>query len=701
MAGGSEISANTTEPMAPPARVPQKSSSGFRPDIEGMRGIAVLLVVLYHCGIPGFDGGFIGVDVFFALSGYLITGLILNEIARTGKLSFRNFYARRARRLLPAAGLVILTTLLLGLLVYSPLELAGFAKWAAYTSLYFSNYMFVRDASNYFASDVATNPFLHTWSLAIEEQFYLLWPALIATALLLMKSRRRLAVLLTLISAISLALCIWLTHYRQPWAFFSLPPRAWEFGLGGLACMLPAEKLGLRAGRTKLLGWAGLIAVLTGGCLYSPQTRFPGIAAFLPVAGTLATLISGTMISGTSISGTSGGRSALAVLLGSRILQYFGRLSYSWYLWHWPILLMASVRFPDLTWRGKLIAAAVALLLAQITFLVLEKPVRLSPFLIARPALSLGLVLLTAATGIIGARVVEANARHTLAAGAQARFWAAAHDSRPLFEGNCLARAGVADVLQCDYGDRQSAAAVVLFGDSHAEHWFPAVELIANQKHLHLFTLLKASCPAARVQVYSVNLKRQDVECSAWREAALQRILQLRPSLVILSETDSFVASPAHPTRPERPLVPAEQWEEGLRSTVSYLDSHGVRTLVIADIPRAGFDVPICLSRAAAHRWATQDCEPTRQAALNEDARQAESAALRGLKNARLVDFSDELCTGSFCQSVIGGEVVFRDSNHLTSSFARRLAPFLEREMDSLVGARNGIDQPLIARSPP
>ena len=391
-----------------------------------------------HCGIPGFDGGFIGVDVFFALSGYLITGLILNEIARTGKLSFRNFYARRARRLLPAAGLVILTTLLLGLLVYSPLELAGFAKWAAYTSLYFSNYMFVRDASNYFASDVATNPFLHTWSLAIEEQFYLLWPALIATALLLMKSRRRLAVLLTLISAVSLALCIWLTHYRQPWAFFSLPPRAWEFGLGGLACMLPAEKLGLRAGRTKLLGWAGLIAVLTGGCLYSPQTRFPGIAAFLPVAGTLATLISGTMISGTSISGTSGGRSALAVLLGSRILQYFGRLSYSWYLWHWPILLMASVRFPDLTWRGKLMAAAVALLLAQITFLVLEKPVRISPFLIARPVLSLGLVLLTAATGIIGARVVEANARHTLAAGAQARFWAAANESRPLFEGHCL-----------------------------------------------------------------------------------------------------------------------------------------------------------------------------------------------------------------------------------------------------------------------
>jgi SGNH domain (fused to AT3 domains) len=196
-------------------------------------------------------------------------------------------------------------------------------------------------------------------------------------------------------------------------------------------------------------------------------------------------------------------------------------------------------------------------------------------------------------------------------------------------------------------------------------------------------------------------LKRQDVECSSWREAALQRILRLRPGLVILSEKDGLVASQARPSRPGRPLIQAEEWEEGLRSTVSYLDAHGVKTLVIADVPRAGFDVPICLSRAAAHSWATQDCEPTRQAALNEEARQAESAALRGLKNARLVDFSDKLCAGSSCQSVIGGEVVFRDSNHLTSSFARTLAPFLEREMEYLVGARNGLDQPLIARTSP
>ena len=170
-----------------------------------MRGIAVLLVVLFHSGVPGFGGGFTGVDVFFALSGYLITGIILNEITKRGKLSFRNFYARRARRLLPAAGLVVVATLVLMLLVYSPLELGKYSRWASYTSLYASNYMFMRDASNYFASDVTRNPYLHTWSLAVEEQFYLFWPALIALTLMATKSRRQLAVVLAVMSAVSLA----------------------------------------------------------------------------------------------------------------------------------------------------------------------------------------------------------------------------------------------------------------------------------------------------------------------------------------------------------------------------------------------------------------------------------------------------------------------------------------------------------------
>ena len=643
---------------------------GFRPDIEGMRGIAVLLVVLFHSGVPGFGGGFIGVDVFFALSGYLITGIILNEITKRGKLSFRNFYARRARRLLPAAGLVVVSTLVLMLLMYSPLELGKYASWASYTSLYASNYMFMWDASNYFASDVTRNPYLHTWSLAVEEQFYLFWPALIALTLIATKSRRQLAVVLTVMSGVSLAFCIWLTNYRAPWAFFGLPTRAWEFGLGGLGCMVPAEYLVRRKSLTAAVGWIGFAAVLAGSVVFSSQTPFPGLAAALPVLGTIAVLLAWF----------SGLRWGPIALLETSPLQYLGRQSYSWYLWHWPILLLAGLQFPNISWPGKLLAALVALALAHITFITLEKPVRFHPFLVARPGLSLGLAPLVAVLGVTVSLLTQGIARRELASEPQASFWAAANDRRVLFEAHCLTGSGSTRLAECTYGDPASDTTILLFGDSHAEHWFPALNRIALENHWRLLTLLKASCPPAEVKIFNTNLKRDDTECTEWRSAALAHITGLHPHLVVLSESDQPVAAPG---QMQLHSVSSEDWERGLRSTVSYLDSRGVKTVVIADVPRPEFDVPTCLSRAAARSHSAQDCNVSRSTALNEDARRAERAAVTGLSNIRLLDFADQLCPNQVCQTLVDGQVVFRDGDHLTSSFSQSLAPVLKREMES------------------
>jgi peptidoglycan/LPS O-acetylase OafA/YrhL len=643
---------------------------GFRPDIEGMRGIAVLLVVLFHSGVPGFGGGFIGVDVFFALSGYLITGIILNEITKRGKLSFRNFYARRARRLLPAAGLVVVSTLVLMLLMYSPLELGKYANWASYTSLYASNYMFMWDASNYFASDVTRNPYLHTWSLAVEEQFYLFWPALIALTLVATKSRRQLAVVLTVMSAVSLAFCIWLTNYRAPWAFFGLPTRAWEFGLGGLGVMLPPEYLVRRKNLIAVIGWLGFTAVLAGSFVFTSQTPFPGLAAVLPVLGTIAVLLAWF----------SGLRWGPIALLQTGPLQYLGRLSYSWYLWHWPILLLASLQFPNISWPGKLLAALVALALAHVTFITLEKPVRFHPFLVARPGLSLGLAPLVAVLGVTASLLTQGVARRELASEPQASFWAAANDRRVLFDAHCLTGSGSTRLAECTYGDPASDTTILLFGDSHAEHWFPALNRIALENHWRLLTLLKASCPPAEVKIFNTNLKRDDTECTLWRSAALARIAGLHPHLVVLSESDQPVSEPG---QIRLHAVSPEDWERGLRSTASYLDSRDVKTVVIADVPRPEFDVPTCLSRAAARSHSVQDCNVSRSTALNEDARRAERAAVTGLANIRLLDFADQLCPNQVCQTLVDGQVVFRDGDHLTSSFSQSLAPVLKREVES------------------
>lgn len=670
---------STAEPGAPRSQAsvsnaPRSKKDGFRPDIEGMRGIAVLLVVLFHSGVPGFGGGFTGVDVFFALSGYLITGIILNEITKRGKLSFRNFYARRARRLLPAAGLVVVATLVLMLLVYSPLELGKYSRWASYTSLYASNYMFMRDASNYFASDVTRNPYLHTWSLAVEEQFYLFWPALIALTLMATKSRRQLAVVLAVMSAVSLAFCIWLTDYRAPWAFFGLPTRAWEFGLGGLGCMLPAEYLVRRKSLIAAVGWLGFAAVLAGGLVFTSQTPFPGLAAALPVLGTIAVLLAWF----------SELRWGPVALLQIGPLQYLGRLSYSWYLWHWPILLLAGLQFPDIKWPGKLLAALVALALAHITFIILEKPVRFHPFLVARPGLSLGLAPLVAVLGVTASVLTQGVAQRELASEPQASFWAAANDRRVLFEAHCLTASGGTRLAECTYGEPSSDTTILLFGDSHAEHWFPALNRIALENHWRLLTLLKASCPPAQVAIFNTNLKRDDTECALWRSAALARIATLHPHLVVLSESDQVVTE-----RGQVGLhaVSPQDWERGLRATASYLDSRDVKTVIIADVPRPEFDVPTCLSRAAARSHSPQDCNVSRSAALNEGARSAERAAVTGLSNVRLLDFADQLCPNQICQTLVDGKVVFRDGDHLTSSFSQSLAPVLKREMESLGNA--------------
>jgi peptidoglycan/LPS O-acetylase OafA/YrhL len=655
----------------------RRPGGAFRPDIEGLRGIAVLLVVLFHCGVPGFRGGYIGVDVFFALSGYLITGLIVAEIEKTAAFSFRNFYARRVRRLLPASGLMVMGVLCAGVILYSPLELARYAIWGTYTSLYFSNFMFARESVNYFAGAVKDNPFLHTWSLAVEEQFYLLWPALIVLVYLSTRSRRRLAVFLLVVATFSMAASIWVTRLRQPWAFFSLPTRAWEFGAGGLVCLLRRSSLSGKVNSLRLLSWAGFVALLLAGHFYhSVQRVFPGWVAVVPVAGTLAILLEGA----------SGAPSILQSMLALPVMQWLGRLSYSWYLWHWPFLIYANACFPGLGWLGKLLVAAGALVTAQTTYWLLENPVRFHPRLIANPAFSLGLALLVPAVGVMSALAAARTASLSLAQGAQQQIKAATvvgvwHD--------CIVPIRAAGVNECVFGNKDSKTTVVLFGDSHAGQWFPAVNSIAEERHWRLITLLKANCQVAAREVDSHG-HASEPTCEAWRRETLERIATLRPLMVVLGESAGAVANPR---MSQRPVTPRE-WEEGLRSTLGQLDASGTKTLVMADIPYSSYDVPVCLSREMARKWRARPCVVAKATGLNQRVRDGEQAAVNSDANARWVDFSDLYCQGSYCQTIIDGFVAYRDDSHISDIFARHLFPQLLHEIDLLTGTTRAILPP-------
>lgn len=338
----------------------------FRADLEGLRGLAILLVLGFHAAVPGFSGGFVGVDIFFVLSGFLITGLLLRERERSSTISLRDFYARRARRILPAAAVVLVITLSVAVAVLPPLTLPGYAADAAAAALSVSNYRFATQAMDYFSSVAPPSPFLHYWSLSVEEQFYLLWPLLLL--LLVRTSRPRVAagVALALLCVASAVAAIALTRDAAPWAFYSLPTRAWQLALGGVLAAVAVTSLGrLASAGLAIMGWVGLVAVLVACLVIDRTTPYPGMAALLP-AGGAALLIAGGQRKGSP-----------GALLAVPPMRFLGRISYSLYLVHWPILVIPAASLvigQELPLVERLGLCALAIALGWASWRYVEEP---------------------------------------------------------------------------------------------------------------------------------------------------------------------------------------------------------------------------------------------------------------------------------------------------------------------------------------
>ena len=356
------------------------SSAGFRPDVEGLRGLAVLVVVLFHAGLAGMGGGFVGVDVFFVISGFLITGLLVREHGRTGRISLLRFYARRVRRLLPAATVVLVATLIAALILMSPLDRSTVSLDAVASALSVGNVRFAAAAGDYFTSLAAPSPFLHFWSLAVEEQFYLVWPALILLVARGVHARRRIMVTLAVVVIASFAANLFLTDAAANWAFYSLPTRAWELGLGGLLAVGATSIARIPSNLVGLAGWLGLGAVVAAVMTFDSGLAYPGVAALLPAAGAVSLLASGTSAIGP-------GR-----LMSVGPLRFLGRISYSLYLVHWPVLILGPLALGSAqggSVRGGLVILSVAIAFGL--WALVETPFRTGfPSLSPRPRRTIG-----------------------------------------------------------------------------------------------------------------------------------------------------------------------------------------------------------------------------------------------------------------------------------------------------------------------
>ena len=712
----------TPAPAPRPAERPARS--GFRPDIEGLRAVAVLAVVLYHAGVRVIGGGYVGVDVFFVISGFLITTNLYRELERTGRISFGQFYGRRMIRLLPASSLVVLATVAAAWQWMSPLVARAVSVDALTAVGYGINVRLAVQGTDYLAATREPSPLQHFWSLAVEEQFYFVWPALlvVGSAVWLRRgrpsrpSRASAATVLSLLAAGSLALCVWQTGHSQPWAYFGLQARAWELAAGALVALAAGRLSRLPAFAAEAVMWLGLAAVLAAALLFTDATLFPGYAAVLPVGGAALVVAGGCAASA---------RSGRAVL-GVGPLQVVGRLSYSWYLWHWPVLTVARsvAGHPLNVWLGLGLAVG-SLLPAWLSLRFVENPVRFHVVLRRRPrrglalgaalsALSVGAAVLFlglpmrlggSGTGADTAAVVAvkpsadraaqlAEARRQLAAliASSAPVTAlpanlvppvaSAANDLPADKG-CLASlddtsTAPAVAQGCDrYGDKDSGTVMVLFGDSHTEQWFDAVNAVAVERHWRLVVLTKSGCTPANALTTKVNARRAFTECATWREDAFTLMASLKPTLVLMS-TRTYLSAPVDARNLPVKGVADDLWTTAMMDSATRVQKLGARVMLMQDTPDpGGTSVPNCV---AAHTTAIDRCALATKSVVYEGRRAALAAAAKSAGMA-VIDPKEWFCTDTVCPAVIGNTLVYRDGSHVTTTYVKLLTPLLGGEL--------------------
>ena len=662
----------------------------------------MLLVVAYHAGVPGVTGGYVGVDVFFVLSGFLITGLLLRELRSTGTISLRDFYARRVRRLLPVSALVLLTTALASLVLLPPLDRGTALTDVSAAALYVANWHFALTDAAYTAP-TGKSPVLHLWSLSVEEQFYVAWPLLLLAVTAGIRSgrrrlvvQRRVALALAVLGVVSLALSAQLSQGLGPWAYYGLHTRAWELAAGAALALVAPRLRGLPRELALIAGWVGVALVVLSAVVLDEDTAFPGTAAALPVAGTALLVAAGAGLAGVV---------GVGVALSGAVPRYLGRISYAWYLWHWPCLvLLAGVgRAADeegtATTAGAsrvLLAVAVSFVLAALTNVLVETPVRTSRWLSAdrRRSLTLGAVL-TAAVALVPLLPVPGPAG--VAGGSTAKLRtggtvtlrqtpAQARSDHPRGTEGCYSPHEDLAVEPCRYGSGDRT--VVLLGDSHAEQWFPAFRRAAQEQGWTLHYWAKPLCPATSVLVYAPRLRGPYPACSTWREEVLRTIAALpEVDAVVLARRGEYGDRLAGPDGRQLPVDAAGPlWEEGTRTTVETLTAATPRVVLLGATPRPGRDVPSCLSEAER----AQDCSfglDVRPARAVVEA--AEDRVIADVDAVRRLDVTGWVCPADPCDVVSrDGDVVFRDGEHLTATFSASLAGRVGRELGSLLPQR-------------
>lgn len=651
--------------------------SNFRDDLQGLRAISALLILAYHIWFNKVSGG---VDVFFVISGYMMANVLLKQYANHQRLYLWKFWGRICQRVLPSAFVVLSTTLLLAIVFMPAVLQMELVKEVLAASLQLENVLLIKNSTDYLARELPPSPVQQFWALSIQMQFYWLLPFCLLLAIKLSaKKRWLLLVVLATLWGLSFSYGVWRTSTEPTAAYFDLFARYWQFLTGvGIAVLMPW--LHWRPVSSMLLATLGLLGILSTGVILPAEAEFPGVVALLPVISASMLLLAGAGQSAGSYHGVSR-------WLAKSWLSRFGGWSFTLYLWHWPILVMAQHHFgtTELSFFQGLLVISISLVLAWLTQNLIEKPMSTIQF--SRTAfthlsavLMFSLIFALNLSWWLNLENERDEAMQTLLSEpAQPKITlplninktsydlkdefqlaTAKLQPKPYRDGCHQGRLG-SEVKVCEYGDPDGSLTIALVGGSHSLQWFSALEIIAEQQGWRLLSMTKTACPLG-------VKKNSNKSCHEWNERVIFRLFELTPDVVITASTRADGLEIGENNVEYVPDTYVQQWRR--------LVEAGIQLVGIRDNPYFSSDVPICVG-VQQHNLAR--CHQPRELSLAFESPAADYDYL-----IDEVDLTEYLCTENECPVVVDDTPIYRDRHHLNVTYVERLAPALSRKLKAV-----------------
>ena len=689
-----------------------KPSESRRLDIQGLRAVAVILVVAFHSGLP-VPGGFIGVDVFLVISGFVITGMLMRELQKTGTIRFRNFYSRRIKRLLPA--LALLTTVVVVLSIFfgssfgSQQTTAKTGLGATYIS---ANMVIYNDSIGYFSPEAETNPLLHTWTLSVEEQVYLIFPTLLLGSWLFGSrlagasrgvrrsarlSRRSSLMMLALIAAVSFVFCLLVSYGKlstpPAFAFFSSLTRVWEFALGA-ALAFSAHRLSSIAQRTAgILGLVGAVAILIGAFTITGEMVYPGIAVLVPVLGAAAVIIAGFRPS-----------RGVPAALSTKPMTWIGDVSYSWYLWHWPLIVFGAIIWPES--RAVLALLGIASLIpAWLSTTLLENPIRKNPAIKGRRVVALAAVCTVIPTLACVGLAAGANSSWGNEAVAEMQSQVGAEHAAETNDCADAATEGTSiNDPECSFNASSKGPHAYLVGNSVAAMYSEA--LIGASENLDIPLTIDTAHGC-----FSVGGADQR-DCSDNFTNTVNKLIQRPPGIVVMSSTwDLGAYGGDQETRDQTIKETTDALISSLTEAITKLNEAGHHVVMVLPTPRffhgstegtyvAAPDPSLPRSEAHASLWRPQDCPaviaenntadcgatvPEAEEAAAQQTTMEALAQIAADTGATTLNLRSRYCIDGVCRTNVGDRWMYEDGIHIGVDESESLAPVFTRLLDKVI----------------